>query len=64
MVMVLNPWFEAQAAGDSDYLVCGAENARAAGKAAGLESEPCATATYPIHGHDESSGHKETGAAG
>jgi hypothetical protein len=38
-------WFEAQAAGDSDYLVCGAENTRAAGKAAGLESEPCATTT-------------------
>jgi hypothetical protein len=31
----------------------GAEKATAAGKAAGLESEPCATATYQIHPDEE-----------
>src|SRR5208337_4547796 len=34
-------------------LLFGGVHARAAGKAAGLESEPCATATYQIHGHED-----------
>ena len=37
----------------------GAEMARAAAKAAGLESEPCATATYQIHGHGDGAGLKQ-----
>jgi len=35
--------FEAQPAGESDYLVCGAASTRAARKAAGPEGGPCAT---------------------
>ena len=31
----------------------GAKKASGAGKAAGLETEPCATATYQIHAHEE-----------
>jgi len=36
-----------------DGLLAGAEKAPAGGKAAGLESEPCVTAAYQIHGRED-----------